>query len=283
MRTAESHAKVNLFLHVTGKRPDGYHELYTLFAPVSLSDTVTLTGSDSFRITCNDPSIPVDERNIVWKVYDILRRDYGCTAAWHVHIEKRIPSGAGLGGGSSNAAAFLKLADADAELGLEYAQMADVLAQVGSDTVFFLHSRPMLGVGRGEILLDAPKVPPVGVLLVNPGIFVSTPSVYKDENLRLTSPDKVPTMRGDLTLAELRALMKNDLERPVFIRHPEIAALAAEIESLGSLKSLMSGSGSTVFGIFDSEAALDRAYSAMRASHPDMLVIQTHLVQEGAK
>ncbi len=252
MLNAKSHAKINLFLQVLGKRKDGFHNLNTLFAKINLYDEMEVKFSDKFSITSTDPDIPTDESNIIYKVKNIVEKEFDVKCKLSVFLKKNIPTGGGLGGGSSNATIFLQIVDRLFSLELSYEIKKNILAQVGSDTVFFLHNKPMIGSSRGEILTEAPEIPKLNLLIVNPGIFVSTKEIFQDGNLRLTPKSEVIRMRQPLQLKELCKIMTNDLEVPVFHKYPQIKRIKDELERLGAEKAMMSGSGSTVFGVFGS-------------------------------
>lgn len=271
----KSYAKVNLFLQVLGKRSDGYHDLNTLFSRIDLFDTITVEPAGEFRLTCNHPDVPVDEQNLITKVRNILKNEYYCPCDVHVHIEKSIPMGGGLGGGSSNAATFLQMIDNIFELSFNHDEKVKILASIGSDTVYFLHEAPMLGSSRGEVLEPVPPVEQMGLLIVNPGIFVSTGEIFNDENLRLTAPREVIRMRQPLTLKGLTEVMVNDMEAAVFKRYPKIKQIKETLEAKGAAKAMMSGSGSTVFGIYENQSELDEVYEYFKECFPEYFVMKT--------
>jgi 4-diphosphocytidyl-2-C-methyl-D-erythritol kinase len=274
----KSYAKINLYLQILDKRPDGYHNLNTLFSKIDLYDVISIQESDNFSISCNDTSIPVDNKNIIWKVKDLIEKEKQIKINLDVKLDKKIPSGGGLGGGSSNAATFLKLVDKFYNMNLGIEKMSDILSMVGSDTVFFLYDKPMIGLSRGEILVKAPPIPKLDLLIINPGIFISTGQVFKDNNLRLTAKKEVIRMRQLLTLDELVNIMINDLERPVFTRFKIISELKDEIESYGAIKAMMSGSGSTLFGIFKDKDKLEFAYNYFENKYKDFFVMKTNTI-----
>ena len=159
MHTYLCPAKVNLFLYVLGKRADGYHDIFTLFYPVSIYDTLSIQKSDKTTLTCSNKNIPEDDNNIIIKTHNILKEKYNLQDNFNITLEKNIPFGAGLGGGSSNAAYYLKAINEISGLCLNYEQMAEIMAEVGSDTVFFLKNIPQLAYGRGTELMPAPLLP----------------------------------------------------------------------------------------------------------------------------
>jgi 4-diphosphocytidyl-2-C-methyl-D-erythritol kinase len=269
---AESPAKVNLFLHVTGKRDDGYHELHTLFCGVTLHDTLEIEQSERTEIICNDASIPTDAENIIMKVDAILRQSYPTLPHYRINLEKQIPTGAGLGVGSSNACAYLRLVNEAAGLNLSITEMEHILMQVGSDTCFFLHLPAAIGRGRGELLEPVETLPELSILLINPGIHVSTATIYSKLKLMLTEKVDAFNMPFQINLHQLIELMHNDLELVVFKEYPLVESLCRELEVFGAAKALMSGSGSTVFGLYMDDVARDMAYSHFVAKYPDYII-----------
>lgn len=259
--TVESCGKINIFLHVLGKRDDGFHELYTLFAPISIFDTITVTESDSFSITCDNPDIPTDERNIISKVQSILERDYDMDCRHGVSIIKRIPDGGGLGGGSSNAAAYLKAVLKLKGLHMPLSVQTDIMARVGSDTAFFLYDRPMTGRGRGEILSPYGFLPQAFVLLVNPSVHVSTAQVFTSGNLQLTDRAELNKIPHIVKFEQYGEILFNGLEPAVLPFYPAVAQAKGALKDAGADFTLMSGSGATVFGLFRD---FERALSAER-------------------
>lgn len=258
--TIKCPAKVNLFLHITGKRSDGYHNLFTLFYPVSICDELTIEKSRQTILTCSNPDIPCDNSNIILKTHNILRTQFGFNDNYKIHLEKNIPFGAGLGGGSSNAAKYLLAVNKLSNLNLSYDDMKNIMAQVGSDTVFFLHNKPMTASGRGEILEEAPSLPALYFVIINPNIFISTKEIYKSPNLKFTHINPLDKLKKMYTFEELTSIMKNDMESAVFMLHKEVAEIVDYLNTNTCGKALMSGSGSTVFAVYDSLEERDNAF-----------------------
>jgi len=275
----ESPAKINLFLEVLGKRPDGYHELVTVMQRVSLHDVLTLEPRPSgIEITCSDPSIPTDEGNLVWRAADALRRRAGGRWGCRVHIEKRIPAGAGLGGGSSNAATALAGLNGLFHLGLSRETLCQIAAGLGSDVPFFLDGPTAVCRGRGELVepLACPHV--LHYVLLLPGLHVSTAEVYGRLAQSLTPCHKDGTVfirtllrgRPDAIGRELF----NRLETPAFDMRPQLAQLSRQMTRLGACGTLMSGSGSTLFALCrDSAHAAELAYALSANGWGDVLVV----------
>lgn len=258
--TIKCPAKVNLFLHITGKREDGYHNLYTLFYPVSICDNLTIEKSDNTILTCSNPNIPRDNSNIILKTHNILRTQFNFKDNYKIHLEKNIPFGAGLGGGSSNAAKYLLGINKLSNLNLSYDDMKNIMAQVGSDTVFFLHNEPMIASGRGEILEKAPSLPPLYFIIINPNIFISTKEIYSSPNLKFSNINPLDKLKKIYTFEELVSIMNNNMESVVFTLHKEVADIVDYLNTNSSGKALMSGSGSTVFAVYENEAERDNAF-----------------------
>ena len=269
---AFSPSKVNLFLHVLGKRPDGYHEIYTLFYATDLSDEISLSPAADNNLSCNLPTIPLDRRNIIIKVDKILRDEYGLKQNYHIKLKKNIPVGAGLGGGSGNAATYLNLVEKAASLNLSMVEKEKILARVGSDTVFFLHTPTAVASGRGEKISPGPVLEKLYILLINPGISISTKEIYTSSKLRLTNQADLPKIPVSMTVHDVANCMKNDLQPAAEEFCPIIPVLCRELEDSGALKAMMSGSGATVFGLFENENALGKAFDSMKERHPNFLV-----------
>ena len=264
----KSYAKINWTLDVLFKRADGYHELRTIFQSVSLHDRLRITEtSGPIEIACNDPRVPCDETNLAHKAAALLREATGTSEGAHIEIEKNIPVAAGLGGGSSNAAVTLLALVKLWKVELEEREMKAIAARLGSGVPFFLTGGTALGTGRGEEVSPIEQARSDHLLLVNPGFAVSTRDAY--ENLsRLTTSEassRIPfTLRAARGIRELPLEASNDLEEVVLGVHPEIAEVKRRLVSLGARHALMSGSGATVFGVFDNSQLTEQAASEMR-------------------
>lgn len=270
--SGECYAKINLFLRVTGRREDGYHNISTLFVPIDLRDTITLTPAACLSLYCSLPDIPVNQKNIIIQTDKILREKYGLDHFFRIDLIKRIPSGAGLGGGSSNAACYLNLVSKASGLNLSEEDKIEIMRMVGSDTVFFLRNRAALGCGRGDILTDFDFLPDFHILLINPRIHVSSGDIYTNKDLVFSKEEDVPNITSPLTFGEMAAIMKNDLEAPVFNKYPRVKELVDKINFRGLGAGRMSGSGSTVFGVYENEADRDADYEAFRAEYPSYFI-----------
>ncbi|MHB8058622.1 MAG: 4-(cytidine 5'-diphospho)-2-C-methyl-D-erythritol kinase [Desulfuromonadaceae bacterium] len=255
--TLSAPAKINYLLDVIGKRPDGYHDLRMIMQRVNLCDEVslTLTNSAAINVICNTKGAPDGPENIAWKaartLLDLVESGNGVD----IEIVKNIPVAAGLGGGSSDAAAVLMGMNELLKLGLTDQVLMEIGRKLGADVPFFIFRKAALAEGIGEKLSPLPKMPKCWILLVNPGIHVSTAWVY--QSLQLTNKkelNKLPEFFESVD--HIVAVLSNDLESVAIPAFPVIAEIKAQLMNLGAAGSMMSGSGPTVFGIFkDFEAA----------------------------
>lgn len=244
--------KINLGLHVTGKRPDGYHDLETCFYPVPWTDILEVIPANTFAFSSSGNEIPgMRDQNLCVKAYQLLARDFSIDPVL-IHLHKIIPMGAGLGGGSSDAAHVIRMLNEIFNLNLPQEKMIQLAASIGSDTPFFIQDRPMLGTGRGEVLSDI-QVDLQGrfLVLVNPDIHVSTSEAYA--LVRPAEPEVRLSEILSRPLVKWKDLLKNDFEDSVFTKYPAIKELKDKLYSLGAVYASMSGSGATVFGLFENE------------------------------
>ncbi len=258
----EAPAKLNLSLRVLRRREDGFHDIDSLMVRLpGLCDLLTFTAADEDAFTCDDSSVPADGSNLVLKARDAYRAASGHAAPLSIHLEKRVPHGAGLGGGSSDAAATLRSLDrlnGDA-LGTE--RLMEIGATLGSDISFFLGPPAARATGRGETIAAAEGPPPLAVLLLKPNFGVATPDAYgrwsDSRELPGISYEPQPFPWGELV---------NDLERPVFQKHLFLAEMKRWLAArAGVAGALMSGSGSTMFALLDGSAAAEDIAGAARA------------------
>ena len=250
-------AKINLGLHIHGKREDGFHELETIFQMVSLYDDVELELlSSGIKLECDTPGVPTDDTNLVCKAALLLRQSYQVEGKGvSIRLKKKIPFGAGLGGGSGNAAGVLMGLNRLWDLNIEREKLFSLAAELGSDVPFFLTSPCALGMGRGEKLKALKPCTKFKILLVFPGFPIATSWVYQNLKLKLTKRENnISILRKNLSLSDITSLgsrLYNDLEPVVIQRFPEVQVVKDELGAWGALGVLLSGSGSTVFGIFD--------------------------------
>jgi 4-diphosphocytidyl-2-C-methyl-D-erythritol kinase len=260
---ARAFAKVNLDLRVLGTRPDGYHELRTVFQTIELHDVITCRARRGpFAIRCRTAGVPLDARNLVWKAAAELWKEMGRPGELRdaeVRIDKRIPIASGLGGGSADAAAAL-LALSRLWGSVPVAFLRELATRIGADVPFFLSGGTALGLGRGEEIYPLVDLPRYWVVLVRPPFGVSTAEAYawydEDRAAGLREPRELQVL--PIPWPTRAAQMINDLEPPVARRHPEIAALRGALRDGGAVATAMSGSGSAVFGLFRSRVAAAR-------------------------
>lgn len=277
-----ANAKVNLSLDIIGVRPDGMHEVETVMHMVNLNDLVTFerkneeTGDRRIIITSNRNFIPTGEKNLAYRAAVKVLEDYpNRKDQINIHIQKRIPVGAGLGGGSSDAAATIKGINSLLKLGMSDKRMSECAASIGSDVPFLLGKGACLATGTGTDLKKIASLKNVGAVLVNPGIFVSTKDVYALYDTCDIPEEAHPDTRKlidamarndyDTLIKE----MKNVLEIPVFRMYPQIAQLKEELKQGGCDTALMSGSGSTVYGLSENYKLLEK--------------IKSHYIEKGYK
>jgi 4-diphosphocytidyl-2-C-methyl-D-erythritol kinase len=253
-------AKVNYRLDVLGKRADGYHDLRMIMQRVDLCDEIEIALSErpGVRVVCGRAGVPDGPGNIAWRAADALLKLSGREVGIDVSIAKKIPVGAGLGGGSSDAATVLMGVNELLELQLTPERLREIGVKLGADVPFFIFKKPALAEGIGDQLTALDQVPELWVVLVNPGIHVSTAWVY--QNLQLTTKqDAAIVSRSYSSLDEVCAVLSNDLEPVTIGRFPAVGELKDELIAAGARGSLMSGSGSTVFGLFADESLAQQA------------------------
>lgn len=265
-----SPAKVNIGLRVLSRRRDGFHNIETIFYPVKLTDNITVnieSLNDSFSHDIisvkTDPELGIGNgKNICYRAVTLFVEKFKVSGhhRFNIRIKKRIPTGAGLGGGSSNAASVLKILSKHfgfnerKQMGL----LKKVAAELGSDVPFFLQGKPAYAEGKGEKLTLLPdfKIKSM-ILVVNPGIHISTPTAYRDLNVKIPRAKKLNRIKKYSNGNE--KLMINDFERTVFKKHPKIEKIKYDLLKSGAVFALMSGSGSSVYGVFNDSRKLATA------------------------
>jgi 4-diphosphocytidyl-2-C-methyl-D-erythritol kinase len=259
-------AKVNLCLHVLGRRPDGYHELRTVFQTISLHDTLELSfvSSPGITLETNDSSLPSGPENLVCRALESIRSEIGIRRGIHARVEKRIPVARGLGGGSSDAAAALIGALRLAKKKLPLARLMAIAAGLGADVPFFLFGGRAVAVNRGDEIYPLPDAPRRAILVVSPkGIGVSTKDAYQWVSQELTNRPQPHNIWGFCALCWSRSgALSNDFEGPVFSRHPRLGEIRAGLLKRGAANAALAGSGSAVFGVFQNPAQARRAARA---------------------
>ncbi len=257
-KTVKSNAKINLGLHVLSKRRDGYHNIESVFFPVSIQDILKIklninnSGKNNIAVKTNIAQLSGSKTNLAYKAAELFFERFKLNGFdLHIRIDKRIPIGGGLGGGSSNAAAVLKfLYEAFHLKENQFSIIKKLALSIGSDVPFFLYCKPAYVYSRGEKLkLLTDFNVPNHILLVSPGIHVSTPWAYKALNVKETNPKTLNRINNfDLSRQKY---FNNDFEKPVFKKYPAIKKIKEDMLKLGAEFSSMSGSGSTVYGFFN--------------------------------
>jgi 4-diphosphocytidyl-2-C-methyl-D-erythritol kinase len=297
-----SPAKLNLFLAVTGRRADGFHDLVSVVSPLAWGDTLRVGPAADFTLACDDPAVPADESNLILRAAHAFRAATGWRGGAHFQLEKCIPPGAGLGGGSSNAATTLRALNVLAGEPLAPAALVALAVQLGSDCALFLQPGPVVIRGRGERVEPLPEAAAARlrgrrVLLFKPGFGISTPWAYaqlvaaaaRSGNAAETSPVYLPAQQAESRLAAwlgdpaapAEALLCNNLERPAFAKYLALPALLAELPAGFDLAPRMSGSGSACFALLPADLPSERVAALTArirdAWGPAALVVETRL------
>lgn len=272
----KSPCKINLLLNILGLRSDGFHELETILYPVGVFDTLTFESSNKTEIelTCNLPELPAGSSNLVHRAADLFLKRCGLNQGVKIHLEKQIPIAAGLGGGSSNAANTLFGMNELFGGPLSIVQLAAVAAQLGSDVPFFLQSNPALGTGRGERIEPLAFFPALAgrvLFLVHPGFGIATAWAYQ-ELARFPKAQQGDSGRARHLITMLQAgdlksaatALYNSLEAPAFHKYPILGLYQEFLKERGAVATLMSGSGSTTFAVFETVESAERGAEDFR-------------------
>lgn len=300
-------AKINLYLEIIGDRPDGYHELAMILQSVALSDRVDLraNGTDRIRVFCDNPQVPIDESNLAYRAADLMAQQfpklYEKLGGVDITLEKKIPMGAGLAGGSANAAAVLVGLDLMWNLGLTQPELQTLAARLGSDIPFCISGGTAIATGRGEQLAPLPSPDHLHVVLAKyRSIAVSTPWAYKAYRQQfgssyISDPAGQTGRRQQMHSGEMVGaigqrdgkrigqLLYNDLEKVVLPAHPKVAQLRQALEQMETLGVMMSGSGSTVFALVETQAQAEQVHQRLATAIPDtdLSIWTTHLTAGG--
>ena len=280
---APAPAKINLYLKVTGKRPNGYHELESLFLPLNnIADDIAIDCDalpGAITVGCSDVMLPGGTKNIAGKAAELWAKKCCHVPHWDINIAKNIPVAAGMGGGSSDAATVLKLLNDSNNKPLSDKELSTAALELGADVPYFLDARPAIMTGIGEICTPLEfAVPDLHLLLLSPKFPVSAAEGY-----RLMPSNKISamseTLRNDILAAlqnndpeKLGKLIFNDLQEGVFNKYPILEMLAGEISSTGALSVLMTGSGPTLFALYSNRETLKQAQNALQSQHPEFKV-----------
>ena len=262
-------AKLNLGLHVLRKRPDGFHDLETVFLRIPWADTLTVRPAEQITLTCSDSSLTTDETNLVMKAALALAQTCGEAQGAALHLEKRLPHGAGLGGGSSDAAATLRLLVGLWKRDVPEATLHRLALALGSDVPFFLGAAAAHATGRGEILTPLPGYRlPFTLVVVVPPVAVSTAAAFARICPHATHRPDLRALVTSNDLARWRTTLVNDFEAPIFEAYPLIRTVKETLLEAGAGYAAMSGSGSAVFGVFEeAQRARAAAEAARQAGH----------------
>ncbi len=269
----QAFAKINLSLRVLGRRADGYHELRTIFQSIALHDTLTIRSiRGPFRLTCDDPACPVDGTNLIALAAARMWRAAGRRGAPRdvaIDLEKRIPMQAGLGGGSSDAAATLRALAR--RWRVSDARVREAAKALGADVPYFLEGGTVLGLDRGDLLFPLIDGPAAWVVLVLSDFGVSTKDAFGWFD---SSPEQAAPLRDDRGIAP-RGELVNDLEAPVVKQHPAVGRIISALRRHGASQAAMSGSGSAVFGLFSQRSAATRAANGVASASRRTLLTRT--------
>ena len=259
-----SPAKVNLHLKILGKRPDGFHEIETLMVPVTLADEITIERGDKpgIDLTCDNPQVPTGSENLIVRAAELFFEETGTSLGLRIHVLKRIPMGAGLGGGSSNAATVLVALNEFTESRLSIPQLETLAARIGSDVAWFIRGQAAICRGRGELIGPKMDVPPWPILLLKPPFGVPTPWAYQ---AWAKNQQSMPQNVDGITLT-------NDLEAPVFHKYVLLPAIKNWLLAQEGVRAAaMSGSGSTMFAVLTSPSLANRIADSARAAFGESL------------
>ena len=248
-----SHAKINLGLQVLNKREDGYHNLHSLFMEIDLADELSFREASELKLGIEGADLPLDENNLITKAYRLIRSKVeDVQSEYSIHLKKKIPIGGGLGGGSSNAATVLTALNQLWELNLTEDELENMSKSLGADVPFFIRGGIQLIEGIGDLLspIDPAPMKDLQFILVVPPIHISTPWAYRALNKTL-QPNKSRPKFAPLSKPMNWELFDNDFERVIYETYPEIRETKVNLQKAGALYAGLSGSGSTVFGVFD--------------------------------
>lgn len=275
-------AKINLFLKLTGKRPNGYHELESLFAFLDIYDDLEVSlrdAEESEKIEISGEfGIFVDQKdNLFTKILDFFVSEFKITRNLHIKVTKNIPVGAGLGGGSSNAAFFMKALNGIFSLNLSKEKLQEISINFGSDIAFFFEGSASIVKGCGELIENYSTFKPIPILLINPNINLSTKEVFSRINGEF-STEIANSQLQQKDILELTKSLPNDLTKPSVKLAPKIGEIIDEMSNQGAEISKMSGSGSTCFAIFYGEENLENAYKNLTKKFPEFFIKKSNIL-----
>ncbi len=279
-RTINTPAKINLALDVTGKRADGYHLLETVFQSISIYDTleIELINTCNIELSCSVPEIPCNEKNLIWKAAAAVMAETGTDKGFKIHLEKRIPSEAGMGGGSSDAAATLKGCNELLGAPLSFERLCEIGAKLGADIPFFLYGGTAYAEGIGERLIKLPSVPKLTLVAAKGASGISTPEAYKriDTLTSLVHPDAKGLKRAieeRVSFHEMISFCGNIFEEVTDLS--DVDNIRRTMVDMGAVFACMSGSGAAVFGVFEDIKKAENCKSALSERYPFAVVCHT--------
>jgi 4-diphosphocytidyl-2-C-methyl-D-erythritol kinase len=262
-------AKINLFLRVLRKRTDNYHDIASLMQKISLYDELNFSlRPEGIVLNCPDSNLPNTPENLVYRAAQAIFDHTNYSSGIEITLTKKIPQAAGLGGGSSDAATTLMALNEICELNLDKTQLMKLGAKLGADVPFFIFGNTALALGIGDKLTDLPNLPMLNIVLINPAFPLSTKMVYENLNLRLTRKKINYSIPPVFTMSDVIAQLHNDLESISFKIHPELQDLKQLLLKHGAQGALMSGSGPTLFGIFNNENSAKKALDSIKQEVP---------------
>ncbi len=274
----KAYAKVNLFLEITGKRANGYHTLSTVFQTISLADELTLRPADTLRLSCSDASLPTDERNLAYRAADQFRKLIGERRGVHIHLEKKVPMGAGLGGGSSDAGTLLKALGTWWKKHPSPSLLHRCARRLGADVPFFLQGGTCAAGGIGDRLQGLPALKKTWLVLVYPGFGVNTREAYARVKVPVREERPIQSLTRWLSGPQLELWsdrLFNRFEEFVFPGRPTLVQLKQALREGGAQAALMSGSGSSVFGVVENESIGRRVLDSIRKKYPQSWLVHT--------
>ena len=273
-----SFAKINLGLKIINKRDDGYHNLQSLFLEINLHEILTFVESEEFLLTASDPALAINDTNLICKAYQaMLPFKTDIFTNYKVHVEKVIPMGSGLGGGSSNAACTIVALNDLWKCNLSIQKLKEIGAKLGADVPFFIEGGFQLAEGIGDYLTPVDSTPLTNLtfLLVVPDIHISTTWAYKSLNIHLQGENDIPKF-APFTMPVNWQLFENDFERVIRSTYPEIDEIKSQLYDCGAIFAGMSGSGSTVFGIFDNRELIQDSSDEFTQCQP--FITSPHII-----
>lgn len=275
----KSYAKINLFLKLTGKRSDGYHELESLFAFLDLADLLEVSRADnfSFKIDGEFASTLTWQENILAKILDYFVAEFQISRDLKIHLTKNIPVGGGLGGGSSNAAYFMKALNKIFALNLNKEELQKISLKFGSDIAFFFEDRASIVKGRGDVIENYQNFEDINALLINPKINLSTKEVFAKFDKQFSAKISTQDLQNK-SVIELIEHFSNDLTKPAIAISPAIANILQQLKNQQAKITKMSGSGATCFAIFDQQSQINEAEKNLKKLFPNYFIKQVKIL-----